>query len=149
MLYMLLPESLLESRSLTWAAWSPSGQHPMLYRSRDIGPALFDKMRSNPHCRWMDGVKSVCYLFARKFHPDSLEKLLEDSPSVGHVSSLAPRISSNDKDIASAMEAAMVWSSTGNSSALDVTKKTREGIPYHRNAWQSVFPCLRQAPPFH
>lgn len=83
MLFMLLPEALLESRSITWAAWSPLGRHPMLYRGKDIGPALFEKLRGNPHCRWMDGVKSVCYLFARKFHPDSVAKLLEIAPQLG------------------------------------------------------------------
>lgn len=77
--------------SVTHVDWSEGKWHPKSYRSQDVTFELLKNITSideSTHvtsdkertvmtrpCMW-NGVKRPCYLFARKFYPETLEKLI-------------------------------------------------------------------------
>ncbi|KAM0983549.1 hypothetical protein ACFX2C_011083 [Malus domestica] len=66
------------NRTLTWVDWSKGGPHPMEYRSPNVTAALLSSLRSGygRKCEYNGRSTDVCFLFARKFMPDTLDKLL-------------------------------------------------------------------------
>lgn len=77
--------------SVTNVDWSEGKWHPRSYRAEDVTLELIEKIKSideSVHvtsevekvvmpkpCLW-NGTKRPCYLFARKFYPEALEKLM-------------------------------------------------------------------------
>ncbi|KAH9607316.1 hypothetical protein KSS87_019306 [Heliosperma pusillum] len=70
------------NRSLTWADWSAGGAHPATYRNIHITAELLDRLRSNQTCIYNGMTSNICYLFARKFAPNTLARLLTLAPKV-------------------------------------------------------------------
>ncbi|KAH9602375.1 hypothetical protein KSS87_011413 [Heliosperma pusillum] len=73
---------LLANRSITLVDWSRGGAHPATFGSGDITIEFFEKILRGPTCKYNDGNSSVCFIFARKFAPSTLEPLLQLSPTV-------------------------------------------------------------------
>ncbi|KAI9088590.1 hypothetical protein K1719_029704 [Acacia pycnantha] len=75
------------NRSLTWVDWSKGGAHPTQFESEEVTPELLEGLR-NKRCKYNgdDEETNVCFLFARKFSPFSLSKLLDVAPTVMHFS---------------------------------------------------------------
>ncbi|KAG8656753.1 hypothetical protein MANES_03G002800v8 [Manihot esculenta] len=89
-LFNMIDPKGISKWSLTHVDWSERKWHPKAYRSSDITYDLLKeitttdealhltsdakRVRSTP-CMW-NGVRRPCYLFARKFYPDTLDKLM-------------------------------------------------------------------------
>ncbi|XP_074317330.1 glycosyltransferase BC10-like [Silene latifolia] len=73
---------LLANRSITLVDWSRGGAHPATFGSGDITIEFFEKILRGPTCKYNDGDSSMCFIFARKFAPSTLEPLLQLSPTV-------------------------------------------------------------------
>ncbi|EPS68648.1 hypothetical protein M569_06120, partial [Genlisea aurea] len=69
--------SMIANRSLTWTDWSRGGAHPATFGSSDVSEELVRKIREdNKRCEY-NGVEGfACFLFARKFSPNTLEGLM-------------------------------------------------------------------------
>lgn len=75
----LCPEST-SNRTITWTDWSAGGSHPTTF-VRNISEAFLNRVRYGFNCTYNgDQMSSVCFLFARKFHPRTLEPLLKIAP---------------------------------------------------------------------
>lgn len=81
---MLTIESggLLANRSLTWVDWSRGGAHPATFGRADITEDFLRGIIRGRDCRYNNKTTSVCFLFARKFAPSSMEPLLRLSPKI-------------------------------------------------------------------
>ncbi|PWA94211.1 core-2/I-branching beta-1,6-N-acetylglucosaminyltransferase family protein [Artemisia annua] len=75
MLSIQAPESLA-NRSLTWVDWSRGGPHPATFGKSDITEQFIKNLRRARNCYYNGQPSEICYLFARKFSPGSLEALL-------------------------------------------------------------------------
>ncbi|KAI3509292.1 hypothetical protein L1887_24464 [Cichorium endivia] len=76
-------EELNADRTVTYVDWSIVGPHPASFEGRDITKRFLESLRKNGmSCLYNKGTTDVCYLFARKFGPSSLEPLLEISSKV-------------------------------------------------------------------
>ncbi|KAF5751907.1 hypothetical protein HS088_TW02G00926 [Tripterygium wilfordii] len=64
------------NRSITWVDWSRGGLHPTKFVRKDVSEKFLNRIRYGYNCTYNGGLSSVCYLFARKFHPSTLEPLL-------------------------------------------------------------------------
>ncbi|XP_042413991.1 glycosyltransferase BC10-like [Zingiber officinale] len=72
-----------QNRSLTWVDWSRGGSHPARFRRGSVTVELLEKMRNGNRSCGYDGRRSgACFLFARKFLADSLDRLLGIAPSL-------------------------------------------------------------------
>lgn len=74
MLTIKAPGSIA-NRSLTWVDWSRGGPHPATFGKSDLTEVFMKKLFENRDCVYNGQPYSVCYLFARKFSPGSLETL--------------------------------------------------------------------------
>ncbi|XP_021739078.1 uncharacterized protein LOC110705502 [Chenopodium quinoa] len=74
--------NLLANRSITWVDWSRGGAHPATFGKGDITVEFFKKIRESKTCEYNGRNTTICYLFARKFAPSSLEPLLQLAPKV-------------------------------------------------------------------
>ncbi|CAK9159521.1 unnamed protein product [Ilex paraguariensis] len=70
------------NRTLTWVDWSRGGPHPTKFTTKDVTLELLQKLRWNRKCQYNGNSTNICYLFARKFSPDSLDSLLRLAPEV-------------------------------------------------------------------
>ncbi|XP_022853993.1 uncharacterized protein LOC111375408 [Olea europaea var. sylvestris] len=70
---------LLANRSLTWVVWPRHKPHPATFGKADINENFFKKISEGKPCTYNNQLTSLCFLFARKFAPSSLEPLLEHS----------------------------------------------------------------------
>ncbi|XP_043700161.1 glycosyltransferase BC10-like [Telopea speciosissima] len=78
----LHPE-LNSNRSLTWVDWTTGGSHPKRFVRRDVSESLLNRIRSGFNCSYNGNyTTSICFLFARKFHPSTLEPLLRIAPTM-------------------------------------------------------------------
>lgn len=75
------------NRSLTWADWSRGGAHPAKFLSREVTVEFLERMRSGSKCVYNGNSTNTCFLFARKFWPPALERLLRFAPKVMHFNS--------------------------------------------------------------
>ncbi|XP_062103637.1 glycosyltransferase BC10 [Humulus lupulus] len=74
---------LNSNRSITWVDWSRGGPHPRKFGWVDITSELLNLIRfGTSGCIYNGNVSSVCFLFARKFLPNTLEPLLRVAPSL-------------------------------------------------------------------
>ncbi|KAJ9174779.1 hypothetical protein P3X46_013385 [Hevea brasiliensis] len=75
--------SLNANRTVTWVDWSLGGPHPATYNGINVTESLIQSVRNNgTECSYNSAMTSVCYLFARKFHPSALESLLNLTSTV-------------------------------------------------------------------
>lgn len=75
--------SLNSNRTVTWVDWSMGGPHPAMYGPANITESFIESIRNNgTECLYNSEITSVCYLFARKFAPSTLEPLLNLTSSV-------------------------------------------------------------------
>lgn len=72
----------LANRSITWVDWSRGGAHPATFGGPDITTEFFKRIHEGQNCSYNDHASSICFLFARKFAPSSLEPLLRLSSTV-------------------------------------------------------------------
>ncbi|CAN6248182.1 unnamed protein product [Urochloa humidicola] len=77
------------NRTLTYADWRRGGSHPRRHGAGDVTEELIGEIRGGgaggrgQNCSaYGDGARGVCYLFARKFAPDTLQPLLSLAPKV-------------------------------------------------------------------
>lgn len=70
------------NRTLTWVDWSRGGPHPAKFTRNDVTVELLERLRSVKNCTYNGEITSVCFLFARKFTPHSLDRLLRIAPKV-------------------------------------------------------------------
>jgi hypothetical protein len=68
----------LANRSVTAVDWSRGGSHPGIYGHEDA-VQYADGRRWDHSCMYNGEPGHICYLFARKFSPNSLEPLLQHS----------------------------------------------------------------------
>lgn len=78
------------NRSLTWVDWSKGGPHPVRFLRPEVTVELLRGLRGKKcEYKYINGGKNetinhVCYLFARKFSPGSLTRLLRFAPKIMH-----------------------------------------------------------------
>lgn len=72
------------NRSLTWVDWSKGGCHPARFRRMHITVEFLERLRSGDGetCEYNGKETKVCFLFARKFLPDALDRLLRFAPKL-------------------------------------------------------------------
>ncbi|VFQ79283.1 unnamed protein product [Cuscuta campestris] len=70
------------NRTLTWVDWSQGGPHPSTYDGPDISADFLNTMRNGTRCRYNGRTTAICHLFARKFLPTALNRLLRLAPKV-------------------------------------------------------------------
>ncbi|OWM84841.1 hypothetical protein CDL15_Pgr027628 [Punica granatum] len=71
------------NRSVTYVDWSHGGPHPARFEAENITESFIRSIRNNGTlCSYNSDVSSLCYLFARKFAPSTLEPLLNLTSSV-------------------------------------------------------------------
>ncbi|CAI9756054.1 unnamed protein product [Fraxinus pennsylvanica] len=80
-------EGMNSNRSLTWVDWSKGGPHPSKFIRTDVTPEFLEKLRSGNSCEYNGKNTNVCFLFARKFTLDALDRLLRFAPIVMHFNS--------------------------------------------------------------
>ncbi|KAM7275750.1 hypothetical protein ACFE04_017616 [Oxalis oulophora] len=66
----------IANRSITWVDWSRGGPHPATFGRADITADFFKKIYEDRGCIYNNQPSSVCFVFARKFAPSTLEPLL-------------------------------------------------------------------------
>ncbi|CAI9096151.1 OLC1v1032234C1 [Oldenlandia corymbosa var. corymbosa] len=75
-------EKRIAKRGLTRVDWSRGGPHPRSFYRQDVHMGFLEEMRSGKSCKYNGEETNVCYLFARKFTPHALERLLRFAPKV-------------------------------------------------------------------
>ncbi|XP_071739315.1 glycosyltransferase BC10-like [Rutidosis leptorrhynchoides] len=68
---------LTTNRTVTWTDWSGGGSHPTTFMRKDITEVFLNRVRYESNCTYNDAHSSICFLFARKFHPSTLQPLLK------------------------------------------------------------------------
>ncbi|KAL1295922.1 hypothetical protein HN51_056738 [Arachis hypogaea] len=71
------------NRSLTFVDWSRGGPHPATFMRSEVTVEFLEKLRSK-RCQYNGNSTNVCFLFARKFLPNTLSRLLNLAPEVMH-----------------------------------------------------------------
>ncbi|KAJ0037767.1 hypothetical protein Pint_22005 [Pistacia integerrima] len=74
------------NRTLTWVDWSYGGPHPRRFIRSGVTVEFLKKLRSGYSCEYNGNSTNICYLFARKFLPNTLDRLLRSAPTVLHIS---------------------------------------------------------------
>lgn len=69
---------LLANTSITYVDWSRGGAHPATFGKSDITERLFKRI-SDGECMYNNQPTTLCFLFGRKFAPNALAPLLENS----------------------------------------------------------------------
>ncbi|CAH9132078.1 unnamed protein product [Cuscuta epithymum] len=72
------------NRTLTWVDWSKGGPHPSRFNRNDVTEEFLNKLRSGSKCLYNGEETTICHLFARKFTPHALSRLLIMAPKVMH-----------------------------------------------------------------
>ncbi|XP_028800178.1 glycosyltransferase BC10 [Neltuma alba] len=70
------------NRTLTWVDWSKGGIHPSRFVRMHISYDFLERLRHGSTCEYNGKATNICYLFARKFMPDSLNRLLRFAPKI-------------------------------------------------------------------
>ncbi|PKI75643.1 hypothetical protein CRG98_004044 [Punica granatum] len=76
----ILQPSLNSNRTVTWVDWSRDGPHPRKFGWDDMTDEFLDKIRYGSNCTYSGKSTTMCFLFARKFLPSTLEQLLRILP---------------------------------------------------------------------
>lgn len=72
------------NRTLTWVDWSYGGPHPTRFVRSGVTVQFLQKLRTGSICEYNGNRTSMCYMFARKFLPNTLDRLLRYAPTVLH-----------------------------------------------------------------
>lgn len=64
------------NRSVTYTDWSRHGSHPAQFGENQVSKDRLMEMKNGTECEYNGQTTRVCFLFARKFAPSSLGKLL-------------------------------------------------------------------------
>ncbi|CAJ1936856.1 unnamed protein product [Sphenostylis stenocarpa] len=72
------------NRTLTWVDWSKGGPHPARFMRRDVTVDFLKRLRDGSTCHYNGKTTNICYLFARKFMPHALDRLLRFAPQIMH-----------------------------------------------------------------
>ncbi|KAF4400856.1 hypothetical protein G4B88_004399, partial [Cannabis sativa] len=64
------------NRTLTWVDWTRGGPHPTRFIRQDVTVDLLKRLRHGSKCEYNGKHTNVCHLFARKFLPNTLDRLL-------------------------------------------------------------------------
>ncbi|KAI3955516.1 hypothetical protein MKW98_028461 [Papaver atlanticum] len=90
--FSMMDPAGIANRSVTLTDWSERKWHPRAYQAQDITYELLKKITSideslhytsdenlvlDEPCMW-NGIKRPCYLFARKFYPETLDNLMNN-----------------------------------------------------------------------
>lgn len=70
------------NRTLTWVDWSKGGPHPNRFVRTDVTIEMLERLRHGTQCEYNGKTTDICFLFARKFLPHALERLLKFAPKV-------------------------------------------------------------------
>ncbi|VFQ87620.1 unnamed protein product [Cuscuta campestris] len=70
------------NRTLTWVDWSRGGPHPSRFYRNDVTVEFLHKLRGGSKCGYNGHETTVCHLFARKFTPHALSRLLILAPKL-------------------------------------------------------------------
>ncbi|PIN01913.1 hypothetical protein CDL12_25579 [Handroanthus impetiginosus] len=70
------------NRTLTWVDWSRGGPHPLRFVRTDVTPEMLTRMRRGTRCLYNGTPTRVCYLFARKFTVNALDRLMRFAPKI-------------------------------------------------------------------
>ncbi|OVA05682.1 Glycosyl transferase [Macleaya cordata] len=72
------------NRSLTWVDWSRGGPHPARFIRTDVTIELLERLRNSNgmECEYNGKRTNICFLFARKFLPNTLDRLLRFAPKL-------------------------------------------------------------------
>ena len=70
------------NRTLTWVDWTGGGPHPARFSRRDVTFELLERLRHGGECEHNGKSTSVCHLFARKFLPNALDRLVRFAPKI-------------------------------------------------------------------
>jgi hypothetical protein len=70
------------NRSLTWVDWSKGGAHPAKFLRTDVTVEALMRLRSGRKCEYRGNTTNICFLFARKFSPGALDRLLRFAPKL-------------------------------------------------------------------
>ncbi|KAK1365017.1 Core-2/I-branching beta-1,6-N-acetylglucosaminyltransferase family protein [Heracleum sosnowskyi] len=73
---------LTTNRTVTWTDWSRGGSHPAFFMRNQISQEFLNHIRYGYNCSYNGEETSTCYLFARKFHPNTLQPLLSIAPTL-------------------------------------------------------------------
>ncbi|KAJ9535215.1 hypothetical protein OSB04_un001704 [Centaurea solstitialis] len=68
--------------TVTWTDWSGGKSHPTTFMRKDISAMFLNQIRYGSNCTYNGANSSICFLFARKFHPNTLEPLMKIAPSL-------------------------------------------------------------------
>ncbi|XP_021750208.1 uncharacterized protein LOC110715894 [Chenopodium quinoa] len=79
-LVVKIGKDLNSNRSITWVDWSKPGSHPTTFGRKDVSERFMSRVRDQSDCIYNNVPGSYCFLFARKFHPNTLEPLLKIAP---------------------------------------------------------------------
>ncbi|KAL9229243.1 hypothetical protein vseg_004729 [Gypsophila vaccaria] len=72
--------NLNSNTSVTWVDWSRPGSHPRTFVRKDVSEVFLSRVRGQSDCVYNNVNGSLCFIFARKFHPSTLEPLLKLAP---------------------------------------------------------------------
>ncbi|KAK6921200.1 Glycosyl transferase, family 14 [Dillenia turbinata] len=80
--YIPTPANILltkqnSNRTITWADWSRYGKHPAEFIGNSISIEFINRIRYWENCTYNGQHTTMCFLFARKFKPDTLQPLLQ------------------------------------------------------------------------
>ncbi|KAF8689730.1 hypothetical protein HU200_041681 [Digitaria exilis] len=78
----ILRPSAGANRSLTWVDWSRGGPHPARFTRMEVTVDFLRWLRGGSTCTYNGRTTDVCFLFARKFLPNSLTRFLRFAPKV-------------------------------------------------------------------
>ncbi|GMN56762.1 hypothetical protein TIFTF001_025873 [Ficus carica] len=70
------------NRTLTWVDWAKGGPHPTKFVRQDVTFELLEKLRHGSECEYNGKRTNICHLFARKFLPNTLDRLLRFAPKI-------------------------------------------------------------------
>ncbi|KAL8111064.1 hypothetical protein AgCh_026713 [Apium graveolens] len=71
---------LNSNRSITWVDWSKSGPHPERFDKRSVSLEFLNQIKYGNNCTYNGDTSTICFLFARKFVPNTLAPLLQLAP---------------------------------------------------------------------
>uniref|UniRef100_A0A452ZUY1 Uncharacterized protein n=1 Tax=Aegilops tauschii subsp. strangulata TaxID=200361 RepID=A0A452ZUY1_AEGTS len=69
-------------RTVTWVDWSHGGPHPSRFTRMEVTVDFLRWLRGGTTCEYNGKTTTVCFLFARKFLPNSLTRFLRFAPKV-------------------------------------------------------------------
>ncbi|KAL3529264.1 hypothetical protein ACH5RR_008586 [Cinchona calisaya] len=70
------------NRTLTWVDWSKGGPHPSKFGRYEINNDFLNRLRNGQPCEYNGEKTNTCHLFARKFLPMALDRLLRFAPKL-------------------------------------------------------------------